>query len=373
MRVRHGSTPPAGPRRWNRALLTIPLGLIVAIAVLDMHAPRNVHLSPFLIAAPAITASFAGAMATGAIGALAVVAQMIVGQLQGGLATANHEAQVGTLLVISALVTGFRLATDRHQRKLTQVRSVAEAAQQVLLRPLPDRLGPLRIASTYLAAEEGARIGGDLYAAVATHEAARLVIGDVRGKGLAAVGDASVLIGAFRGSAYRNLSLPAVAAHLGNAMRWNWDHGGREGSDPHESFVTALVLDAYDDRPLARLVNCGHPPPLLVRDGEVRTLEIGEPALPLGLAMTSASDYKAETFDFEAGDLLVLYTDGLIEARDAGGAFYPLTERVAAWTGDGPLSLACYLQDDLLRHTGGLVHDDAATIVVARGPSTTDT
>ncbi|MDX3227914.1 PP2C family protein-serine/threonine phosphatase [Streptomyces sp. ME19-01-6] len=368
MRVRLGPARPAGSRRWSRALLAVPLGIILAVTLIDAQSPRTVHMGPFLIAAPAITASFAGPAATGVIGALAVAAQVIIGQLHGGLTTPNHQAQIGTLLVISVFVTAFRFAADRHQRKLTQVRSVAVAAQEVLLRPLPDRMGSLRIASAYLAAEEEAQIGGDLYAAVATEDAARLVIGDVRGKGLSAVGDAAVLIGAFRGSAYRDLPLPALAGHLGNAMRWNWKHGSKDGENPEESFVTALVLDVYEDRPLAAMVNCGHPPPLLLRDGTVRTLELCEPALPLGLTTASESDYKAGTFDFVQEDLLLLYTDGLIEARNAVGAFYPLIDRVAAWTGDDPRSLAHYLRDDLLRHTGGHVDDDAAIVVLARCP-----
>lgn len=372
MRDRHAPAHPAGSRRWSRWLLAIPLGIIVAITVIDIQTPESIHLGPFLIAAPAITASFAGPMATGVIGALAVAAQVAIAHLHGGLMTANHQAQVGTLLLVSALVTAFRFAADRHQRKLTQVRSVAVAAQEVLLRPLPDRLGPLRIASAYLAADEEAQIGGDLYAAVATHEVARVVIGDVRGKGLSAVGDAAAVIGALRGSAYRNLSLPAVAAHLGNAMRWKWDHSGEEGQDPDESFVTALVLDFYDDRPVAAMVNCGHPPPLLLRNGEIRTLGVVEPAPPLGLTTTSADDYEAETFAFAEGDLLVLCTDGLLEARDATGAFYPLVDRVAAWTDDDPWSLTRYLQDDLLRHTGRRVNDDAAIVVIARCPDAPD-
>lgn len=373
MRVRQ--PPPVRPvvsRRWSGALLAIPLALIVVITVIDAQTPESIHLGPFLIAAPAITASFAGAATTGAIGALAVVAQVVISMLHGGLTTANHQAQLATLVVISVLVTVFRCAADRHQRRLIQVRSVAVAAQEVLLRPLPDRIGPLRIASVYLAAEEEAQIGGDLYAAVATEEGTRLVIGDVRGKGLSAVGDAAVLIGAFRGSAYRNLSLPAVAVHLGNAMRWNWEHGGRGGHHAQESFVTALVLDVYEDRPLAAMVNCGHPCPLLLRDGKVHPVELGEPALPLGLAPASESDYHAEIRDFVDEDLLLLYTDGLIEARDATGAFYPLCDRVAAWTGDNPESLARYLHDDLLRHTGGHVNDDAAIVVLARCPESED-
>ncbi|MGW5171621.1 hypothetical protein ACWEQ1_30100 [Streptomyces nodosus] len=63
---------------------------------------------------------------------------------------------------------------------MARVRSVAEAAQRALLRPLPDRLGPLHIACSYLAAGKDACIGGDLYAAARTGSRTRLIIGDLR-------------------------------------------------------------------------------------------------------------------------------------------------------------------------------------------------
>ncbi|MFD7503066.1 PP2C family protein-serine/threonine phosphatase [Streptomyces sp. NPDC059850] len=368
MRFRHAPARPARASWSSPALLLFPLAIILTITLIDIQSPQAVRLGPFLAVAPAVTASFAGPLATGAVGMLAVVAQVIIGQLHGGLMTAHQQAQLGTLVVISVLVTAFRYVTDRRERRLSQVRSVAVAAQEVLLRPLPDRVGQLRIAAVYLAAEEEAQIGGDLYAAVRTEGATRLLIGDVRGKGLAAIGDAAVLIGAFRGSAYRDLTLPGIAAHLGNAVRWNWVHTAVEEGAAQESFVTALVVDVYDDRAVAGMVNCGHPPPLLVHRGAVRTLELGEPALPLGLDMAPRDGCVVETFGFEDEDLLVLHTDGVIEARDAEGAFFPLADRVAAWRGDSPESLAGHLRDSLLQHTGGEVGDDAAIVVAARCP-----
>ncbi|MBD3006194.1 PP2C family protein-serine/threonine phosphatase [Streptomyces sp. 5-10] len=366
MRVSPDLTRIGGETRSGRALFAVPLALILAVTLSDLTTPPSVHLGPFLIAAPAITASFAGAGGTAVIGALAVAAQIVIGALHGGLMTANHQAQLVALIAISGLVTSFRYVTDRHRRRLSQARSVAVAAQEVLLRPLPERIGELRIASLYLAADEEAQIGGDLYAAVRTEGATRLVIGDVRGKGLAAIGDAAVLIGAFRGSAYRNLSLPGIAAHMGNAMCWNWYHLGGEERYFLESFVTAVVLDIYDDGPLTGMVNCGHPPPLLLHKGVVATLEVGEPAVPLGLEVSSEGDYQVEMFRFEYGDLLVLHTDGVNEARDESGAFYPLPERLGGWKGGSPQSLVDFLHADLLRHTGGVVNDDAAIVVIAR-------
>ncbi|WNE99621.1 PP2C family protein-serine/threonine phosphatase [Streptomyces luomodiensis] len=366
MRLPPDLTRFGGETRSSRALFALPLALIVAVTLIDILTPASVHLGPFLIAAPAITASFAGAGGTAAIGALAFVAQVVIAVFHGGVTTTNHEAQLAAIVVLSGLVTAFRYVTDRHRRRLLRVRSVSVAAQEVLLRPLPERIGELSIASLYLAADEEAQIGGDLYAAVRTQGATRLVIGDVQGKGLAAIGDAAVLIGAFRGVAYRHLSLPAIATHLGSCMCWNWQHVPGGGRNCLESFVTAVVVDVYDDGPMAGMVNCGHPPPLLLHRGEVATLDVDQPAIPLGLEVPREGDYRVETFRFEYGDLLVLHTDGVIEARDADGAFYPLPERLAAWKGGGPQSLVDHLHADLLRHTGGVVDDDAAIVVIAR-------
>ncbi|MFF4546820.1 hypothetical protein [Streptomyces sp. NPDC001435] len=66
------------------------------------------------------------------------------------------------------------------QIELAQVRRIAEAAQRVLLRGVPDRLGPVRMAGMYLAAETGAQIGGDLYEATQTRFGVRMIVGDVR-------------------------------------------------------------------------------------------------------------------------------------------------------------------------------------------------
>ncbi|MEU9487449.1 PP2C family protein-serine/threonine phosphatase [Streptomyces decoyicus] len=367
MRVRHGL--PRFRRSWqpNTGLIAIPLAIIAAVTAIDINIPEAIHLGPFLVAAPAITASFAGPGVTASIGALAVAAQALIGQLHGGLMTANHLAQVAALFLISVLVTIFRYVRDRREQKLEEVRAVATMAQRVLVRPLPRSIGGLRIASMYIAAESEAQIGGDLYATVAAPGATRLVIGDVRGKGLPAVDEAASILGAFRGSAYRELSLPEIVAHLGNAAYWNKTHLADGDPDAEESFATALVLDIPEEGPSIGFVNCGHPPPLLLRDGKVRTLEADEPALPLGFITPSASDYRVETFSFELGDLLLLYTDGVIEARDHSGAFYPLADRVASCNAIAPDALVRHLHDDLLRHAGGNLGDDAVIIAIAKG------
>ncbi|WP_346728052.1 hypothetical protein [Streptomyces sp. ISID311] len=80
----------------SHALLFIPLVLIVAITAVDIHVPEDVHLGPALVIAPAITASFAGPLLTGCIGALALTAQVIISVLHGGLTSTNHVVQIVT-------------------------------------------------------------------------------------------------------------------------------------------------------------------------------------------------------------------------------------------------------------------------------------
>ncbi|MEU1163995.1 serine/threonine-protein phosphatase, partial [Streptomyces sp. NPDC005921] len=189
----------------SHALLLLPILLIVVITVADLRTPQDIHLGPALVIAPALTPSFAGPRATALVGALAVAAQVLIAVFHGGLTTANHIVQIVTLAVLSVMVVVYSAVRERRRAQLAQIRTVAEAAQHVLMWPLPEQIGPLRIASLYLAAEDEAQIGGDLYAATRCDDAVRVLIGDVRGKGLSAIGEAALLLGAFRESAHRHV------------------------------------------------------------------------------------------------------------------------------------------------------------------------
>ncbi|MFD9435693.1 PP2C family protein-serine/threonine phosphatase [Streptomyces sp. NPDC060002] len=351
------------------ALVVIPVGLIVAVCVVDVLAPPHIHLGPLLVAAPAITVAFAGARVTALMGALAVVAQVLIGVFRGVLPTANIQAQITALIVVSVACVTVCVVRDRRERQLQRVRSVAEAAQSVLLQPLPARTGPLRIASLYIPAEEEAELGGDLYAAARTvHHSTRLLMGDVRGNGLAAINNAALLLGAFRAAAHRQATLPRLAVHLDAAFRWDtsqWRSQAEQDTD--EDFATALLLDIPDHDPVVHLITCGHPPPLLLRGNRITPLMPEASHLPIGFGgLFGISAYEVQTFPFEVGDLLLLYTDGVIEARDAGGVFYPFADRAPEWTKEDPDELLRLLQDDLLTHVHGHLDDDAAVVAIRR-------
>ncbi|MGW3178078.1 PP2C family protein-serine/threonine phosphatase [Kitasatospora sp. NPDC001119] len=377
-------------------LTALTLALIVLITVVDIVSPPDVHLGPLLIVAPALTASFAGPRATAGVAALAFAALTVIGAVRDGLTSANIETQLSAQLIVSALIVGLRVLRERHERELARVRSVSEAAQRVLLRPLPERIGPLHLASVYLAAEAEAQVGGDLYAAARTATGTRLLVGDVRGKGLSSLGDAALLLGAFRAAAHLHAELPDLAAYLDGSVSWDlaqlaeqsrrdrWERRERqalsalpfpppedppeESGDSGESFITAVLLDIPDDGSPVRLIDCGHPPPLLLHPDGITALAARQPSPPLGLGELAPTRYETETFPFRPGDRLLIYTDGVIEARDAQRRFYPLTERVTAWRAEHPAALLQHLRRDLLAHVGGRLDDDAAMVVVERLP-----
>ncbi|MFJ9445405.1 PP2C family protein-serine/threonine phosphatase [Kitasatospora sp. NPDC101235] len=374
-------------------LTALTLALIVLITVVDVLSPPDVHLGPLLIVAPALTASFAGPRATAGVAALAFAALSVIGAVRENLTSTNIETQLCAQLVVSVLIVGLRVLRERHERELARVRSVSEAAQRVLLRPLPERIGPLHLASVYLAAEAEAQVGGDLYAAARTTTGTRLLVGDVRGKGLSSLGDAALLLGAFRAAAHLHAELPDLAAYLDGSVSWDLaqlaeqsrrdrrDRQHRQAlsalprpapeelpTESGESFITAVLLDIPDDGSPVRLIDCGHPPPLLLRPDGITTLAAPHPAPPLGLGELAPVRYETDTFRLRPGDRLLIYTDGVIEARDAQRRFYPLTERVTAWRAERPAALLQHLRRDLLAHVGGRLDDDAAMVVVERLP-----
>ncbi|MGW4913209.1 PP2C family protein-serine/threonine phosphatase [Streptomyces sp. NPDC004270] len=368
-------------RAWRRSTrplwLVGPLLMIVAIPVADGFLPPDIHLAHLLVVAVAVTAVGAGPRATALIGALAVLALVYAGLERRSLTTESVLVELSALLAVCAFLVLFTGLRDRRERELARIRSVSDAAQRVVLRPLPQRAGPVTLASQYRSAEADATIGGDLYAAARIPGSTRLLIGDVRGKGLPSISDTAIVLGAFRAAAHRRIPLPELVAYIEDAVRWGLAEFAEPKEDAAERFVTAAVMDIPDDEPVVHLISCGHPPPLLLR-GRTRTalaLAVPEPSPPLGLggwpAYADSTDstgagYVPATFPFRHGDRLVLYTDGVSEARNADGDFYPLAERATAWADKAPGPLVERLAADVRAYTGGRLHDDMAMVVVQR-------
>ncbi|GAA2103040.1 PP2C family protein-serine/threonine phosphatase [Kitasatospora saccharophila] len=357
------------PGRFRPRLATVvrvsPFLLIALSAVADAETPAGQRYDRFVAAAPALAAATWGSFGTLTIGLIAVATEVVLALLRDrevGAAAASVIAATVTVTLAASYTAGMRV---RRERDLALVRSVARTAQQVVLRPLPDRLGDVGLTLYYNAAAEQAQIGGDLYEAVRTPFGVRIILGDVQGKGLPAVEMAAALLGSFREAAYDARDLPALASRLEIGLQ---RYAERATSlDASERFATAVLLEIPDDRPEAYLLNCGHPPPVLLRpDGGLRPVEPEVPLPPLNLSALVASEYHPQTLPFGPGDRVLLYTDGVSETRDRRGEFYPLTERLARWSGDSDVALLEGLRRDLRRYAGGPADDDVAALLASR-------
>ncbi|MDX3076881.1 PP2C family protein-serine/threonine phosphatase [Streptomyces sp. NPDC088354] len=342
--------------------------LIVAVPVADLFLPMNIHIAHVLVVPVALVAAFAGPLRGALTALLAVLALIAAAVERDALTTENVLVQLASLVLVSVLLVVFALSSERGRHELAGERRISEAAQRVVLRPLPGRSGPLTIASAYRSADDGARVGGDLYAVARTANATRLLIGDVRGKGLNSLGETETVLGAFRAAAHRQEPLPELVASLEGSVRWGLAEfcDTPAEADVGERFVTAAVVEIPDDEPFVHVVSCGHLPPLLLHEGRATLLDVAEPAPPLGLGALAESTYAPSTFPFVGGDQLLLYTDGLTEARDAEGGFYPLVERAAGLTGSCPATLVQEVTRDLLGHAHGPLGDDMAVVALRR-------
>ncbi|MEU2775293.1 PP2C family protein-serine/threonine phosphatase [Streptomyces sp. NPDC007162] len=286
-------------------------------------------------------------------------------------------ARIVTSAVFFAVGTGLILHVRRTLlRELRQARKVAGAAQSVLLRPLPPRLAGLHVAAAQLSADRGASIGGDLYEAVATEHGVRVVMGDVRGHGLAAIATAAAVLGSFREAAHDEPELGRVLGRLDRALarhlreRARTEHPSSGAQDPEspvaEEFVTLLLLEIAGDGEV-RAINCGHPWPYVLSGMRVEPLSSADPFPPLGPFPLPADLTAPSCGHLLADESLVLYTDGAEDARDARGRFFSLPEALAKAVRDRPVSPQAVLRTvftALLHHTNGRPTDDIALLVL---------
>jgi serine phosphatase RsbU (regulator of sigma subunit) len=279
-------------------------------------------------------------------------------------------ARAVTSAVFFAVGTGLML----HVRQallgeLRQVRRVAGAAESVLLRPLPPRIDGLALAAAQLSADRGACVGGDLYEVIATEHGVRVVMGDVRGHGIGAIGTVAAVLGSFREAVHDEPDLARVLRRLDRALARHLRERARAEPDNPvaEEFVTLLLLEIRPDGEL-RALNCGHPWPYRLSGARVESLAGSEPLPPLGLFPLPTelpADYCGHLLP---GEALVLHTDGAEDARDSQGRFFSLPEALTKALHEHPAAVPQFilgaLFTALLQHTAGGPQDDIALLVL---------
>jgi serine phosphatase RsbU (regulator of sigma subunit) len=229
-------------------------------------------------------------------------------------------------------------------------RQLAGLLQQVIMPtgPVPESVPGIEVAARYRPASAAAGVGGDWYGVTPLAEGKVLLyIGDVAGHGFPAATAMARLYHALQGLAVTGAG-SAGLLHWLNSLT----------CELSEFTLASACCAVYDpERRRLALANAGHPSPVFVRGGEAEAV-----AKPAGgmLGLDPAARYEEVDIEIEPGDLLLLYTDGLIERRRAPQEGTPLLMRLAAAT---PESLEEYA-DCILGNARSDTDDDACLLVV---------
>ncbi|MEV5501215.1 PP2C family protein-serine/threonine phosphatase [Nonomuraea fuscirosea] len=354
-------------RRLRAPVFFVGLVLVtLVIVVLDLTTGTAVRLFPLLIFLPAIVSGLGAVWQTAVASVWVVCVEVVTGAYLRGAwddiaLAAGFTALFG---VVSVIGCRFRV---RREEEVHRLRSAAAALQRQIVRPLPLRTADVLVDGLYQPVEEDTMVGGDMYEVAPSRNGTRVLIADVQGKGLPAIGTALAVLGSFREAAYREETLTGVVAAMENSViRQNFfaAHTGEP-----ERLVTALVLDIgheLGDDPAVEAVNCGHIAPFVIRHGDAWQADLGEPDVPLGVASLTDEPRRITRFAFPRGATMLLCTDGVTEARDPHGAFYPLEERLREWAPSPPGALAAVLGADLRQFTRTAPRDDIAILTLRR-------
>jgi sigma-B regulation protein RsbU (phosphoserine phosphatase) len=323
--------------------------VLLVATVASVDAALGGGLEAVLVAGPVVASTQINPRRTAGIAALSLGVGVGVAGFNGRLGRLDVGLRLLAFVGISAVSVAAARSRCHREERLQRLARVAEVAQQAIMRPVPVRAGNILFATRYLSAAEDALVGGDLFDVVISEDRVRLIVGDVRGKGVEAVRLAALVLGLFREAAAEN-DLASLAKAVDSAI---------SGYLEMEDFVTAVFVEFGGDGRLS-LVNCGHHPPLRIRPDGTDSLSSNTPSLPLGLG----PDFVVQTETLAPGERLLVYTDGLIEARDPVGSFFDLDRLPEGLLTRATLDATLEgLVKRLLAHVGGRLNDDLALVL----------
>ena len=341
-------------RRWFRAgEVLIPLGVLGVLVLADALLPPSLLVTGTFAIAAIVASALTTVTSTAMVAVAATVMAAASAVWNQNLGTLEWWLRMAVVLLGGVMAVILAAIRARRARELQHMTAIAEAAQRALLRAMPPSIGSLGFAARYVSATAEALVGGDLYEVAETDNGVRLVVGDVRGKGLDAVQLAATVLTAFRRAARVEPTLTAVAVDLDDVVT---------AVAGDEDFVTVVLAEFHEDLSVT-LVNCGHHPPLLLGHAQSGGLvDTGAPEPPLGLH----PEPKPTTCQLTQGSRLLFYTDGLVESRNRDGRFFPL-EDSSDTLGREDLGKALdELLGQVVDHVGERVDDDLALVLVER-------
>jgi sigma-B regulation protein RsbU (phosphoserine phosphatase) len=350
---------------WLRAGAIAAVTVAIFVLRLDIQEPGPLYLLPILMAG--YWFGLWGGVSVGVVCAGLYAVGRVVGPEETGLVA--FPATVGRLLVYGA-VGGFvgwlsesRLGLERavrqQDRELIELRTI----QETLSPPAPEPRPGLDLATCYLPAQDG--VAGDFYLVTqGMDDCTVIAIGDVAGRGLEAAKRAWFVRTVLASSADFTED-PGEMLDLAN-------YSLIEESGISSLFVTAACMVFRPGDQSIRWSVAGHDSPILLDDA--RPLPNRPIAgVPLGIEDTTGCATVASSLDFGSG--LLLYTDGVIEARSGNGTGGDglfgekrLARLVAEMRGKAPNAVVERIRDEVLEHSGGQLEDDVCLVALRVSP-----
>ncbi len=287
----------------------------------------------------------------------------------------THRIEVHGKDQIGELSQSFNRMTERMEQLLVvakekeRMQAELEIAREVQRQLFPRTAPALKRLQIQALCNPARMVSGDYYDYQALHESgAALAIGDVSGKGISAALLMATLQSSLRTQIRASLERPGAdgldplftASRL--VERLNRQLWADTAPEKYATFYFAIYEDASG---VLRYTNAGHLPPLLVRRGEVRPLEVTGMVVGLFPAVT----YEESRVEMESGDLLVCYTDGITEPENEYGEMYGdqrLAETLLKNEQRDPGAIIAAVLESVEQFTGAGELQDDMTMLVAR-------
>ena len=243
--------------------------------------------------------------------------------------------------------------------ELVRRRAPMTGAAELLTRVTPPRVLGTRDFVLGALMEPAYDMGGDAYDYAHNGDILHFAVFDAMGHGLAAAGVAAFAVSTYRNSRRAQLGLTECYAAMDEAIAAQY---------PDSRFVTALLAELELRSGRLRWISGGHPAPLLLRGGRlVGTLDV-PPSPPVGMRLARSAPVVGQD-SLEPGDMVLLYTDGLTEARRPDGELFTVErlgefiEREAASGQAAPETLR-RLREAVIGRGEGTLRDDATALLV---------
>lgn len=270
----------------------------------------------------------------------------------------EHGAMV---LVILAIASSYVLrARDVERGRRWQIDHELRLARSLQRGMLPAELPRLPQYDLAVRLEAARQVSGDLYDFIMLDEQTLLVfVADVAGKSVHGLMHVSLLHSHLRAAAAERMAPAAIAQRINRSVY--------DVLQPH-GFASAFIAHLHLPSGRIVFVNCGHPPPLLLRQGNASTVERLHTGTPM-IGITRTPGYLQLSTHMMPGDVLVVTTDGVQEARDRHGDFFGdegLRKALASAQGDSAEEMAAGVLNSISRFSGQSATDDAIVAVLKR-------